>query len=155
METGEEILTNDYHILQNRDFPNENALKAYMVKNKEWFCAEVLGVKYKSHEDEFRFPAIQHLCENEPRADIVFTDTNDRLHIVELKCPRNAYNECMAGVGQRLSYYYLARVFGFNLGGIYLITSKHNNLVPLVIRDNNLKIKYIYFTKTVIAKVFK
>lgn len=141
------IKTSDYMQFKNNDFKDEKELLEYILLNKEDFCKDVLGVIYKNHATEFAFKPIKYLHDNAPIADLIFIDTNDFIHVIELKHPRNAYGENMMGLGQCLAYYYLARMNGFKLADVYLITTKHNNMIPLVIRDNNLKIKYIYFDK--------
>jgi len=149
------IETDQYESFVNNDFENEKDLMEFIILNKELFCRNVLGFEYKSYETECAFKKIDHLHKNEPRVDIIFWDINNYVHLVELKSPRNEYGECMQGVGQCLAYYYLARVNGFNLGDVYLVTTKHCNLVPLIIRDARLNLKYIYFSKRNWTKSFK
>lgn len=139
----------DYTQLKNdNNFKNEKELRDYIILNKETFCREILKVEYKSHILEFKFKPIENLHDNSVFVDIVFIDTNDCAHFIELKCPKFGYNELMQGLGQCMTYYYLARAHNYNLAEVYLVTSKHNNLIPLVIRDNNLRIRYVYFDKS-------
>lgn len=145
---NKKIETMDYKQFKNDDFKNEKELLEYILLNKEVFCREVLGVEYKNHITEYPFKPIDLLYDNTTNADLIFIDSEDYVHIIELKCPRNAYGENLMGLGQCLSYYYLARLHNFRLADVYLITTKHNNLIPIVIKDNALKIKYIYFDKT-------
>lgn len=142
------VFTTDYSLFINNDFKNEKELKEYIISNIDDFCNDVLKIQYKSHDIEFPIkPILKTLHDNTLFIDLLITDTNNYIHLIELKCPKNAYLECMMGLGQCLSYYYLSRCYNFKLGGVYLISAKHCNLIPLVIRDNNLKIKYIYYSK--------
>lgn len=145
-------LTDNYRILKNKDFKNEKELKEYILENKEFFCSEVLGVTYMDHVVEFPFKPIESLHENTINVDIVFIDTEGLSHFIELKNPLNVHADCMMGIGQCLSYYYLARAYNIPLAGVYLVTSKHSNFAPLIIRDNDLPIKYVYIDRKIIAK---
>ena len=147
-------LINDFQELINNDFHSERDFSKYIIENKEIFCKDVLGIKYKSHNTEMPFRKISHLHDNEPRVDIVFWDNKGNAYFVELKGRNNSYLDCMTGIGQCLSYYYLARANDIKVGGVYLVANKHCNLAPLIIRDNNLKIEYVYFSKDKWAKVF-
>lgn len=151
----ESKLTADYKQFKNSDFKNEKELLEYILLNKEVFCEEVLGIKYKNHIVENPFRPIEFLHDNTPNVDLVFIDSEDYIHMIELKCPHNAYGENLMGLGQCLSYYYLSRVNNLRLADVYLVTTKHNNLIPLVINDNDLKIKYIYFDKSKHAVLYK
>lgn len=152
----ETTLIDNYNCLENNShFTNENDLRNYIIANKESFCEEVLGVTYKRHIEEYRFLPVPSLHSNTVVVDIVIVDSDDRAHLIELKCPRFGYTECMQGVGQCLSYYYLARIHKIQLADVYLVTSKHSNLVPLIIRDNALNIKYIYYDKEKHATIYR
>lgn len=138
----------DIKELKNKDFKSEKELKDYIILNKEAFCREVLGIEYKDHRVEYKMPQIKYLYTNEPVVDIVFIDQNDLCYFVELKNPKHAYNELCAGLTQSLAYRYLAGVTDMNYGGSFLVTTKHSGIIPLIIRDNNIDITYIYFDKT-------
>jgi hypothetical protein len=143
----DKILINDYKVLKNNDFSSAQELKDYTLLNKEVFCREVLGFEYKSHVENHIFETIPHLFDEGIEVGLIFTDQEDQAHIVELKAPANTYLEGMQGIGQCLTYFYLARVQELNLVDVCLVTTKHCNLVPLVIRDGNLPVRYIYFSK--------
>lgn len=149
---SKETQTIDYSVLKNQDFKDERELRDYILQNKEYFCKEALGVEYKSHIVECALKPIPHLFDNTIIVDLIFIDTEDKAHFIELKNPRNKYGECLQGLGQCLAYYYAARVYRYDIADVYLVTTGHSNLIPAVIRDNNLKVKYIYFSKGVIAK---
>ena len=97
---------------------------------------------------EYKLPRIDQLYSNTPIVDLIFIDTNGFVHIIELKCPKDSFGENLRGLGQCLTYQYIAGILNLNLASIYLITTNHCNLIPLIIRDNKLEVKYIYFDKT-------
>ena len=139
------VETDSSSLLNDNDFKSEKELKDYIILNKEVFCSEVLGIEYKDHIVELKLPKIDHLFTNEPHVDIVFIDQNDKCYFVELKNPKFAYNELCAGLSQCLAYRYLARAHKMNYEGTFLVTTKHANIIPIIIRDNNLDVTYIYF----------
>lgn len=139
--------TDSRSLINDNDFNSEKELKDFIILNKEVFCKEVLGIDYKDHMTEFKLPKIEHLFTNEPHVDIIFIDQNDKCYFVELKNPKFAYNELCAGLSQCLAYRYLARANNFNYSGCFLVTTKHSNIIPIIIRDNNLDITYIYFDR--------
>lgn len=140
-------LTRDYKRLINDDFKNEMELKDYILQNKEEFCRTVLKCTYKKHIEEYPLKAVKSLYDKPIYVDIVFVDENDMAYFVELKNPKSLFSEMMRGVGQCLSYYYMARVHNLNLADVYLVTAAHCNIVPIIIRDNSLRIKYVYYNK--------
>ena len=147
--------TIDYSILTNDDFKSEKELVEHIVSNIEYFCEHALGCDYDRHILEFAFEKIEGLYDNGLRVDIVVIDKNGKHYFIETKRPRkttDAYRDNMTAIGQCLSYHYLARVYGYDYEGVYLVTSCHSNLVPLVIRDNELPITYLYVDKKSIAE---
>ena len=142
------IETDSQSLINNGDFKSEKELKEYIILNKEVFCREVLGFEYKDHIVEFVLPKVKDLFTNEPHVDIVFIDKYDKCYFIELKNPKFAYNELCAGLGQCLTYRYLARANNLNYEGCFLITTKHANIMPVIIRDSNLDVNYIYFDKS-------
>lgn len=147
MGTSTELVT-DYKKLKSNDFLDEKDLKDYILLNKEIFCRDILKVEYKAHIEEFPLRPVSHLFDQPLYVDIVFIDTENYAHFIELKCPKSAFSELMRGVGQCLSYHLMARVRNIRLADVYLVSAVHCNMVPLIIRDNNLDIKYVYFDKT-------
>ena len=147
--------TKDYKILKNEDFKTEKEVVNYIVDNIEYFCEHALGCDYDKHILEFRFDKNEKLHDNSLRVDIVVIDKQGRHYFIEVKLPRKqreAFRECMTAIGQCLSYHYLARINDYNYEGVYLVTSTHSNLAPLIIRDNNLPITYLYIDKQSIAE---
>lgn len=134
-------LCNDEH------FSSQDDMRDYIINNKEAFCSEVLGVEYKDHTIDFRFPIITYLHNANTVVPLVFTDQNNQLHFIDLKNPKNKLQELGHGLTRCMSYYYLARVRGYNLADVYLVTSKHSNIIPLIIRDSQVNVNYIYFDK--------
>lgn len=139
-ESNPQILQN------NHDFESERELKEYILLNKELFCREVLGFEYKHHFEEFALPKCEFT--NEPRVDLVFVSQDDNFYYVELKNPQNAYRDLCSGLSQCLAYRYLAKYNNLKYNGVYLVTTQHSQIIPLIIKDNNLDIKYIYFDRS-------
>lgn len=147
-----ETKTIDYKRLKNNDFKDEKELRKYILENKEYFCEMILGIKYVRHIEEFTLKAVNSLYDKPLSIDLAFVDENEKVHFVELKNPKSIFSEMMRGIGQCLAYYYLARIHGYDLADVYMVTSTHCNMVPLIIRDNDLRIKYIYMSKDSFAK---
>jgi hypothetical protein len=146
--------TDDYSILKNNDFNTEKELVNYIVDNIEYFCEYGIGCDYDRHILEFKFDKVEKLHDNGLRVDIVIIDKEGRYYFIEVKSPKKGtdmFRECMTAIGQCLAYHYLARVHGYNYEGVYLVTSGHSNLAPLIIRDSNLPITYLYVDKKSIA----
>lgn len=147
--------TTDYKILTNDHFNNEKELVGYIVNNIEYFCDHAIGCDYDRHILEFSFDKKIELFDNSLRVDIVIIDKEGVHYFIEVKKPRkktDCYREVMTAIGQCLSYHYLARVYNYNYGGVFLVTSGHTGLAPLIIRDNNLPISYIYMDRQTIGR---
>lgn len=144
-----ETITEDYKLLKNNnDFENERELLEYIVDNIKQFSKDILKAEYKSHIVELCIKPLDYYFDNTISIDLAIEDTKGMYHLLELKVPKNAFGENLRGIGQCLSYRFAANVYNLNVADVYLITTKHSNIVSHVIRENNLNIKYVYFDKT-------
>ena len=140
----------------NRDFASEKEMCDFIEDRIEIFCAEVLGVTYKSHKREYRLASSRIHGSHSCRLDFFIITTDNQNICIECKNPFSQY-ENLSAIGQLLAYKQIGAMLEIPIHRMVLVTTKVDLLTTLSIRNTELGIELIGIDKaiTVILKEAK
>lgn len=130
----------------NIHFASEKELCAYIEKHIGLFTKDCLNVELKSYKREFCLGENMRTIKNNRRLDFVIETKCGKRIGIECKVP-TFKSELSAAIGQCLTYLALFELNEKKLDAIYLISTKIDSVLPLVIDRFKLPIGFIAFDK--------
>lgn len=132
-------------------FSTEKEMCDYIEQNIGEFCSETFCDAYVSHVREYAFGSgIRHGAVSEKgvpniRADFIISCKGSN-YILECKNPLQVQTELTRGIGQLLMYDVAMREAGL-IARHVLVSSRPNEMVAKIIRENRLPLDFILFNK--------
>ena len=130
---------------QHNDFwDTENDIVNFLVENND-VLESILKTKIKLVEREFIIPrGMPRKTQNNARIDLLVTDIEDRVHIIEVKHPKDELLKNSSGIAQLLFYDAMFwEKEGKNPASLTLVTSQFDNVLKEIVPRNNLKVRIV------------
>ena len=132
-------------------FESEKAMSLFIEKNISHFCYHILGDNYISHNKEYKPIKTKKFIKDVPNIRIDFLiECENKSYCVELKNPSNVFSELSRVVSQLMVYDIFLNDKDIEF---VIVTSKHHEIIPMMIKKFNLKFRYIVLNKVFCAEM--
>lgn len=135
------------------DFLSEKEFCDFIEANIKLFCLECIGVKLQRYKREYQInKSIPRQHKSSKRIDFVIWSECGKIIGVECKAPRNSEGISSA-IGQSLTYIAMMEIADVRIDHFFIVSTKIDLVLPLVISRFNLPIGFIAVDKTKYLKM--
>jgi len=120
-------------------FESERHMKDFIIQNLDFFANDILGIKFKSFENEFKISDGQ---KKRKSIDLLIHSVTGEKIAIELKNPTYK-SELQSALGQCLTYMTALDISGQKIDRMVLVSSVYDFLVPITISKMKLPVEFV------------